>query len=98
MLGENFYLEIDGIIERHGFYTTIWVEAQDPESAEHQALEIIRNQEDLKSIVRNNTNDPPMIYLDEIIQLDSSEELGANEGRVFFREEKKRWWQFWKRS
>jgi len=30
-----------------GFYTTIWVEAENEEEAELKAVEIIRNQEDL---------------------------------------------------
>ena len=67
--GENFLLSFDGKPEKHGFYTTRFVEANDPKEAETISINLIRNDPDLKAAVLNKQGDPPMIYTKEIEEL-----------------------------
>ena len=59
--GENFLLkgETDGPL---GFFQTIFVEAVNPGELELRVVDIIR-ESDLREIVMNAIEDPPMIYL-----------------------------------
>ena len=63
-------LRFDGKPEKHGFFTTRFVEANDPEEAEKISINLIRNDTDLKAAVLNKQGDPPMIYLKEIDELE----------------------------
>lgn len=59
------------------------------------AAQKIRGNEDLKSIAQNPKDDPPVIILGEMRELESFGGVEAMEsGRVWFIE--KKWWQFWK--
>ena len=98
MRGEDFSISVDGKRELLGFYQTIHVEAQDPEEAENEAVKIIR-QSDLRETILEGNDYTPMIYLDEIEQIESFEGIESLiEGRGFFPMSglRKRWWQFWK--
>ena len=103
--GENFLLDFVDKEKKCGFYTTIWVEANNPEEAELNAVAKVKEQKDLSSGLLNDSDDSPMIYLEEIQELGSEDELQENAGRTFFVETddkevkyyiRKRWWQFWK--
>ena len=84
MRGENFLIEMDGLPEKIGFFQTIFVESNDPESAELEAVRIIRTG-DLRELVRNEPNDPPMLYLQELDELESFEGIETLvQGRSFF--------------
>ncbi|PKD40475.1 hypothetical protein CWO84_10065 [Methylomonas sp. Kb3] len=86
MNGENFLIQTESGLKKHGFYQTIFVESQNPETAENEAVEIIKNS-DLKDIVKNENNDPPMIYLEEIDELESFEGVETMvQGRAFYLE------------
>jgi hypothetical protein len=65
--GANFLLQIGDSPERHGFYTTRYLEAENPEAAELVALELVRTDEKLRGSTMNERTDSPMIYLDEIV-------------------------------
>jgi len=82
--GENFLLDFVDKERKHGFFTTVWVDAKDPEEAELKAVDKIRKQEDLSSGLLNRSDDFPMIYLEEIQEIDS--QLQENGGRAFFPE------------
>ena len=69
--GRNFLINMEGKPQRHGFYTTRWVEAENPDDAELKAVENIKADSELKKCVLNDKDDPPMIYLEEIYELDS---------------------------
>ena len=47
--GENFFLDLNEGVKRYGFYTPRFVEAHDPEDAERQAVERIRNDAELRA-------------------------------------------------
>lgn len=69
--GKNFEIEIDGKAQRLGFFTTRWVEAADPEKAELKAVELVKTDKSLVKSVRNEKDNPPMIYLSELSEIDS---------------------------
>lgn len=57
-----------------GFYTTRCVEAKDPESAELEAVEVLRNDEQLKSAVSNKSwQKKPRIYMDKIYEIEEKD-------------------------
>ena len=94
--GLNYYLEMENQVQRCGFYTTVWVEADDSDSAQLIALEQVENRSELKAISRNAESDPPSLRVDDLSALESYEEFGENQGFSFFKDPLKKWWQFWK--
>ncbi len=70
MRGENFLIQAGSELEKQGFYQTVFLESNDFELAEKQAVDLIRNS-DLKALVKNAENDPPMIYLEEIDEIEN---------------------------
>jgi len=68
--GNNFLIEFNGEVEKTGFLTTRWVEAQTPEKAELVAVKLVKKDKSLLDIMHNvNGEEPsPMIYLEEITQ------------------------------
>lgn len=65
--GRNFLLDMgyDGL-KKHGFFTTRWVKANDEVEAENSAVEMVRQCSQLRSVVLNEKDDPPEIFLEEI--------------------------------
>jgi len=91
----NFQIEVDDETARHGFFATCFVEASDPKSAELAAVQSLRDDPELRSIVQNAQEDPPVMDVEEIREVEAFPD--AQPGRVWYRMETKRWWQFWKR-
>ena len=54
-----------------GFYTTRCVVAADPADAEHQAIELIRNDSKLRRSVRNSQTDPPLMFTIDSREVDT---------------------------
>ncbi len=70
LLGENYLVRLDGKKKFYGFYTTRFVEAKDPDTAELKAVDLIRADESLTGLVKNKTwQKQPMIYLDEMYEI-----------------------------
>src|SRR5262249_24035175 len=86
--GRNFLMEADGQPKKMGFYTTRFVEAETPENAENIAVELVRNDAELRKAVKNEKPDPPTIYAEEIALLQSFEGiLVPGTGYTFYEEE-----------
>lgn len=71
-----------------GFITTRWVEASSPEKAELSAIELIKNDKELKDAIINHKDNPPMLYAEEIIEIENF--VGVNPpggGYTFFPDE-----------
>ena len=95
MNGQNFLVDMEGKLAKHGFFQNFFIEAESPEQAEQLAVQKIRGDEDLKAITRNGEADPPLIALEEMRELASSDGIETvQSGKVWFLE--KKWWQFWK--
>jgi hypothetical protein len=71
--GENFLINLDGVNQKLGFYTTRFVEADDEEAAEYAVMDLLRSDPKLVKGVLNEESDPPMMYAEEIEELQSFE-------------------------
>jgi hypothetical protein len=69
--GQNFLLNLDGNTEKLGFYATRFVEAQNENQAEEKAISTIRAGPTLRDGVLNRQSDAPMLFVEEITELDS---------------------------
>ena len=69
--GENFLINLDGVNQKMGFYTTRFVEAENEVAAEYAVMDILRSDPKLVKGVLNEKSDPPMMYAEEIEELKS---------------------------
>lgn len=74
--GQNFWLEVDGVPRRLGFYTLRYVEASSPADAVKAAVRATRSHESLANVL-NDRSDAPRIHAEDVIEL--SEEPQAEE-------------------
>lgn len=85
--GENFCLQMETGIERLGFYTTRYVEAENEAEAEVTAIGFINQDPDLRDLVLNEDADPPRLYADDIAEIATFEGLAVpGEGYTFYPE------------
>lgn len=73
--GENFLINLDGVNQKMGFYTTRFVEAENEEAAEYAVMDMLRSDPKLVKGVLNEGSDPPMMYAEEIEELKSFKEF-----------------------
>ena len=69
--GQNFQMrnmEADGI-QTYGFYTTVFVESESPESAEYAAIDALRQSPKLRDTVTNPADDPPRMFVEELQEI-----------------------------
>lgn len=89
--GRNFLIDIDGRLIKHGFFTTRFVEAADPASAETEAVQKMRRTQWLRDLVRNDPDDPPTLHIHEITEVDSFDGIGDVEaGATWYAEDEER--------
>jgi hypothetical protein len=69
--GQNYLIRLDDLVERMGFYTTRYVQAENKEIAELKAVEHIQNDDKLNQVVLNAPDNPPLINSEEVLELDS---------------------------
>ena len=69
--GQNFHLATNEGTRRMGFYTTRFVSARDYDHAETVAVNVIRDDDDLQLTVVNPRDDPPMVYVIEMHEVDA---------------------------
>ena len=82
--GRNFLLDFDGKKQKMGFYTNRFVEAKSVKEAENLAIDLMRREPKLNNNVFNNQNDPPMLYVDEIKEVN---QLRNQHGLGFYSEQ-----------
>jgi hypothetical protein len=96
--GQNFLIHMEGQIAKYGFFTTRFVEATDSTAAENTAVQMIRETQRLRELVRNAPDDPPVMDVIGITEMESVDGTGSREpGFAWYEERPKRWWQFWRR-
>jgi hypothetical protein len=96
--GRNFLIETQRGLAKHGFFTTRFVEAVDRAAVELAAVQTIRENQGLRDLVRNASDDPPIMDVTSIDELAPSHVVeGVEPGFVWYSEDQPRWWQFWKR-
>jgi hypothetical protein len=74
--GQNFWLEVDGVPRRMGFYVLRYVDAKSPQEASQAAVRAIKSHESLANVL-NERSDPPKVFAEDIIEV--SEEPQADE-------------------
>jgi hypothetical protein len=82
--GQNFWMEIEGKLQKTGFYTTRFIEAQNPKEAEDMAVELIKNDAKLLANVSNEQSNPPILYIEEVEEVAM---LQPKPGYIFFPDE-----------
>ena len=71
-------------IEKAGFYVTVFVEAEDFQSAENAAVELLREDRTLLEC-KNPKTDPPMLHVQKFQEVESFEQAGNHHsGFVFY--------------
>lgn len=94
--GRNLLLTVNGKKGKHTFFQNLIVDANNPKQAEQLAIARVKLDKDLKKIMLNKKNDPPVIRMDTIWELGAVEDISSIEnGRTFY--QAKRWWCFWKK-
>jgi len=73
--GQNFLLNNNGKVGRFGFYATRFVDAGSEADAEEKAIATLRDDPALRDAVLNEKSDPPIMFVEDISQLDSFDGL-----------------------
>lgn len=82
--GRGFLMDMEGSVKKYGFFTTRYVEAENPEQAELKAIQLIREDQSITMAVKNEGS-KPSIYLDSIAELESFEDVRLpGRGYTFF--------------
>jgi hypothetical protein len=86
--GENFLINLDGTDQKLGFYTTRYVESNSEEEAEYAVMDMLRSDPKLRKSVLHDESEPPMMYADEIDEIESFEGIKLpGTGFAFFSDE-----------
>jgi len=64
--GENFELDWEGELKNLGFFTTRWVKATSAEEAEFKAIQLIKDDKWLQSVIAKESVYSPMIYMEQV--------------------------------
>jgi hypothetical protein len=83
--GQNLLTEVEGSLQYLGFYTTRSVEAATEAEAESLTLDLIRRDEKLLQMMRNEPDDPPTFLIEEIVEIVDEAEA-RNTGFAFYLE------------
>jgi hypothetical protein len=73
--GQNVLTEADGVLQRLGFYTNVFVEAYTPEAAVEQAFDILREDTELRDLALNDEDDLLRFTADEVHEIESFEDI-----------------------
>lgn len=93
--GQNFLVDVGKKSAKHGFITFRNVESPDTSTAELSAVEMLRQSAQLRDLIQNDPNDPPVIDVMEMIEVDSFNPDVQSAGFLWYEEQPKRWWRFW---
>jgi hypothetical protein len=69
--GQNLLTEIESIRKRVGFYTDVFVEAFASSDAEARALDVIREDAQLRGIALNAADDSLRLLVEEVHEIES---------------------------
>lgn len=87
--GRNFLIAASDGEAKHGFYTARFVEAPDPQAAEEAAVAQVRSRNALREMVLNRADDPPMMYVTEVYELEAFEDARSpgDHGLIWYAED-----------
>jgi hypothetical protein len=85
--GRNLLIEMDGELAKFGFVTMRHVEAADQSEAEGLAVDALRRIDSLREAVKNSADDPPRVYVEEIIEITAIDPAAPTPGLSWYPEE-----------
>jgi hypothetical protein len=86
--GRNFLLDLGDGLAPHGFFTTRFVEADASDEAELKAVASVRKREEIKAMLRNLPDAPPMLFAEEIEKIESFDSIENPEpGITWYKED-----------
>ena len=68
--GRNFLIETEDGTENLGFYVQVYVKAETEAEAEVKAIEVLRGDENIRSIVKNDKSNPPRMFVEDFLAFD----------------------------
>ena len=71
--GQNLLTEVEGVRQRLGFFTNVFVEAFTAADAENWAIEVVREDAGLADILLNAADDPLALSAEETHEIESFE-------------------------
>jgi len=83
--GQNFVIDLGKGLARHGFYTTHYASADSKAEAELIAIESVKKHDNIMHNIKNNENDPPILYAEEIVEIETID--GTEQELSWFQEE-----------
>ena len=69
--GQNLLTEIDGVRNRYGFFTNVFIEAFNQADAQSRALEFIREDAHVRNVTLNTEGDPLCLSAEEVKEVES---------------------------
>lgn len=70
--GQNYFIRIEAAFPvKHGYYTTVFVEALNAEHAESTAIDFLKNDPKLCPFIENDSSDPPFITIESVKEIES---------------------------
>jgi hypothetical protein len=69
--GRNLLTEVDGVRQRLGFYTNVFIEAFTSADAEARAIELVREDAHLQDMALNTEVDALSLSADEVQEIES---------------------------
>jgi hypothetical protein len=78
---QNLLVEMEGALAEYGFITWRTVNAADATAAESAAVELLRCDAELREMLQNESDDPPIMDVIEIVEVDLRNETPAT-GRI----------------
>jgi hypothetical protein len=82
--GRNFLIETEGEISKYGFFVLVYVEANDRKEAELKAVQVLKGEENLRTVVKNEKSDTPLIFVEEIIEYQMKPKAHKKQSRTGF--------------
>lgn len=86
--GRNFLLDLGDGLAPHGFFTTRFVEADTSDEAEVKAVASVRKREEIKAKLRNLPDTPPMLFAEEIEEIENFDSIeNPEQGIIWYKED-----------
>lgn len=83
----NLLMDVGGI-RRMGYFTTRFVDGFDIDEATQNALDLVRNELNSHGVLLNDRNDPPVLTISEVSELNSFKGIKVpGRGFTFFPED-----------
>lgn len=86
--GTHFLVEFGEGVEKYGFFTNVYVEARNYEDAENNAMQLLREHDELRDSVTYKNHNSPRMCVEEITEIANYHEIDKKiQGLVWYKEE-----------